>query len=164
MKTDKLIDLAKLGLIALIIFTLVKSFKELADWLGGAEKSVSGFFGGIGKTIGEAGETIQKAVGEAGETVTKTTKKITEKIVVPVVSTEPYSISGIGRPFTSVLSSTLKTKHELQSTSSSTSSKKVTPSIIAKYHIARAGLIYLMRKRAKPSEYIKFFKKVQQLP
>jgi len=112
MKTDKLIDLASLGLVAFIIFTLIKSFQGLADWLGGAGKSVSEFFGGIGETVGKAGETIQKAIGEAGETITKTTKEATEKTIVPIVSIEPHSVSGIGRPFTSVLSSKLKTKYK----------------------------------------------------
>ena len=92
MKVDKLIDFASLGLAAFIIFMLIKSFPGLADWLGGAGKSISEFFGGIGKTIGEAGETI-----------TKTTKEATEKTIVPIVSVEPRSVSGIGRPFTSVL-------------------------------------------------------------
>jgi len=71
MKTDDLIDLAKLGLTAFIIFTLVKSFQGLADWLGGAGKSmgesISGFFGEIGKTAGGIGEFF----GGIGETILK---------------------------------------------------------------------------------------------
>jgi len=50
-KVDKLIDLASLGLVAFIIFTLMKSFKGLADWLGGA-----------GETIQEAGRSFKEIV------------------------------------------------------------------------------------------------------
>ena len=153
MKTDKLIDLASLGLVAFIIFTLVKSFQGLADWLGGAGKSVSEFFGGIGEAVGEAGKTIQKAIGEAGETITKTTEKTAEKTVIPVVSVEPRSISGIGRPFTSVLSSKLKTKYKPKS-------KK--PVDIRKLHKERPAITksvpsksfteYVQKVKSKPSE------------
>ena len=142
MKVDKLIDLASLGLVAFIIFTLVKSFQGLADWLGGAGKSVSEFFGGIGKTIGEVGETI-----------TKTTKEATEKTIVPIVSVEPHSISGIGRPFTSVLSSKLKTKYK---------PKPKKPVDIRKLHKEHPAITksvpsksfteYVQKVKSKPSE------------
>ena len=39
-RTDKLIDLASLGLVAFIIFTLIKSFKDFAGWLGGAGETI----------------------------------------------------------------------------------------------------------------------------
>ena len=55
MKLDKIIDLAGLGLTAFIIFTLMKGFKGLADWLGGA-----------GETIKKGIETIAETGGEIG--------------------------------------------------------------------------------------------------
>jgi len=72
MKVDKLIDLASLGLAAFIIFTLVKSFQGLADWLGGAGESVK-------KTIIEpmqkAIETTTKTAGEIGSGMQKEVTK-----------------------------------------------------------------------------------------
>jgi len=61
-KTDKLIDLASLGLVAFIIFTLMKSFQGLADWLGGA------------------GETIKKSVIEPIQKTVETTVETTKEI------------------------------------------------------------------------------------
>ena len=62
MKTDKLIDLASLGLVAFIIFTLMKGFKGLADWLGGAGETIE--------------KTVVKPVQKAVETTVETTKEI----------------------------------------------------------------------------------------
>jgi len=74
-RTDKLIDLAGLGLTAFIIFTLVKSFKGLADWLGGA-----------GETIKKSViEPIQKGI----ETTVETTKEIGSGIQKEVTKPVP---------------------------------------------------------------------------
>ena len=174
MKTDKLIDLAKLGLIALIIFTLVKSFKGLADWLGGAGETIEKT---VVKPVQKAVETTTKTAEEIGsgmqKEVTKpipvyptTTSSKAEEFGMTVAKfvTQPPPLAFATTTTEMVLKHIFKPKKVTPKPKPKPESKKITPTTIAKYHIARAGLLYLMRKRAKPSEYIKFFKKVQQLP
>ena len=174
MKTDDLIDLAKLGLTAFIIFTLVKSFQGLADWLGGAGETIKK---SVIEPIQKTAETTTKTITEIGSgmqkevtkpipiyPMTATSKAEEFGMTVAKFVTQPPPLAFATTTTEMVLKHIFKPKKVTPKPKPKPESKKITPSTIAKYHVARAGLIYLWRKRAKPSEYIKFFKKVQQLP
>jgi len=168
-RTDKLIDLAGLGLTAFIIFTLVKSFKGLADWLGGA-----------GETIKKSViEPIQKGI----ETTVETTKEIgsgIQKEVTKPVPVYPIASKSKAEEFgmtvakfvtqppplafaTTVTEQVLKRiiKPPKKTIPKPPEKAKVHP--LVKARVIKTGTRYLARKHASPREFKKFFEMVRKV-
>ena len=167
MKLDKLIDLAGLGLTAFIIFTLVKSFKGLADWLGGA-----------GETIKKAGETISEIGSGAVQEITKPTP-----IPLPIVKsdtgmrtqtkaeefgatvtrfiTRPLPMAIAETTTEQVLKKIIKPKPIRKTTSKPVTSAHVHP--LVKARVIKTGTRYLARKHASPREFKKFFEMIRKV-
>jgi len=168
-KVDKLIDLVSLGLVAFIIFTLMKSFKGLADWLGGAGETIK-------KTFEKAGETITEIGSGAVQEITKPTP-----IPLPIVKNDTTAVESklkefgatvtrfITRPLPMAIAETTTEqvlKRIIKPPKKKTIPKppekaKVHP--LVKARVIKTGTRYLARKHASPYEFKKFFEMVRKV-
>jgi len=170
-RTDKLIDLAGLGLTAFIIFTLVKSFKGLADWLGGAGETIKK---SVIEPIQKTAETTTKTITEIGSgmqkevtkpipiyPMTATSKAEEFGMTVAKFVTQPPPLAFAEIITEQVLKRITKTDKTVHKTS--TSSKKVKMPPVVKARVFSAGVRYLAGKHASPTEFKKFFEMVRKV-